>query len=144
VRAARTGVPEADAIAAALDATAERLDALLTRERTFSADASHQLRTPLAALRIELEALELRGDAPEELDAALAQVERLQATIDTLLAVRRDVPRRAAPAPLGALADDAEGGQLVVTRAGPSPVLTLLLPSAEAPAPLAGRAPPRA
>ena len=94
-RAPRAGVAEVDRVAAALDATAERLDELVTRERAFSADASHQLRTPLAALRLELEALELRdGPSPAELAAALAQVDRLQTTIETLLAVARDAPRR--------------------------------------------------
>src|SRR4051812_20561579 len=86
-RAPRGGVAEADEIAAALDDTARRLGDLVARERAFSAGASHQLRTPLAALRIELEALELRSEAPPELARALAQVERLQTTIDTLLAV---------------------------------------------------------
>jgi signal transduction histidine kinase len=91
---AQTGVAELDAVGTALDTTARRLDELLTRERAFSADASHQLRTPLQALRIELEAVELRGDAPPEVPAALTQVDRLQTTIDTLLAVARDAPRR--------------------------------------------------
>ena len=108
VRAGRAGIPEVDEVGAALDATAARLDDLLRRERAFSADASHQLRTPLQALRIELEAVELRGDAPEEIAAALAQVDRLGATIDTLLAVARDADPRDAVVDLGALIDDAE------------------------------------
>jgi signal transduction histidine kinase len=104
-RAPRAGVAEVDEVGAALDATAQRLDDLVARERAFSADASHQLRTPLAALRLELEALELRG---EELPAALAQVERLQDTIDTLLAVARDAQPATATADLAALVDGAE------------------------------------
>jgi signal transduction histidine kinase len=107
-RAPRGGVPEADQIAAALDDTARRLGNLVARERAFSADASHQLRTPLAALRIELEAIELRGDPPPELPRALAQVDRLQATIDTLLAVARDAPRSPAHSDLAALLSDIE------------------------------------
>ena len=108
VRSQRTGIPEVDEVGAALDATAARLDDLLRRERAFSADASHQLRTPLQALRIELEAVELRGGAPEEIAAALAQVDRLSATIDTLLAVARDADPRDDVVDLGALIDDAE------------------------------------
>jgi signal transduction histidine kinase len=96
-RAPRSGIPELDAVGAALDATAQRLDELVSRERAFTADASHQLRTPLAALRLELEAMELRGDSSPELVAALREVERLQTTIDTLLAVARDAPRDGAP-----------------------------------------------
>ena len=93
VRTRRVDMPEVDAVARALDATAERLGGLVARERAFSADASHQLRTPLAALRIDLEALGLRGIAAPEIDAALQQVDRLQTTIDTLLAAARDDPR---------------------------------------------------
>jgi signal transduction histidine kinase len=102
-RAPRAGFGELDAVADALDSTAQRLDDLLARERAFSADASHQLRTPLAALRIELEALELRGD---DVTAALAQVDRLERTIETLLAVARDASQRDASADLAALADE--------------------------------------
>ena len=90
VRAPRSGIAEVDAVGGALDTTAERLDTLVTRERSFTADASHQLRTPLQALRIELEAMELRGADTPELPRAIGQVDRLQGTIDTLLTVARD------------------------------------------------------
>ena len=108
-RAPRSGVPELDAVGTALDATAQRLDDLVTRERSFSADASHQLRTPLAALRIELEALELRGERGPELTAALREVDRLQQTIDALLELARDAPRRDATTDLDKVAQEAAG-----------------------------------
>jgi signal transduction histidine kinase len=110
IRAPRSSVPEADAIARALDATAERLHELVARERAFSSDASHQLRTPLAALRLELEALELRGERGPELTAALREVDRLQGTVDTLLAVARDAPRRETTTDLAATLDDLTPG----------------------------------
>jgi signal transduction histidine kinase len=108
VRAPRAQVAEVDAVAGALNATAARLGELVARERAFTTNASHQLRTPLAALRLELEALELRDPDAVELAAALAQVDRLQTTVDTLLAVARDVRRPDEVADLARLVDDAE------------------------------------
>jgi signal transduction histidine kinase len=105
-RAAPAGIPEVDAVGGALASTAERLEDLLVRERAFTADASHQLRTPLAALRIELEAMQLRGDDTPELATALGQVDRLQSTVETLLAVARDTPRGDAEADLTALVNE--------------------------------------
>lgn len=92
-RAPASGIEELDAVADALQTTGERLDSLIARERAFSSDASHQLRTPLAALRIEIEAMQLRQPDSDELSRALDQADRLQQTIDTLLAVARDDPR---------------------------------------------------
>jgi signal transduction histidine kinase len=95
--AARTrpaGIPEIDDVGSALDRSSGRIDELVSRERSFSADASHQLRTPLAGLRLELEGLQLtQPERAGELEAAVGQVDRLEATIETLLAVARGTPR---------------------------------------------------
>jgi signal transduction histidine kinase len=107
-RAGRAGIPEIDAAAAALDTTAERLGELLQRERAFSAHASHQLRTPLTGLRVQLEAATLAPDA--DLRAALAEalqsVDQLEQTIDDLLTLARDVGLRAGPLDLRGLFDE--------------------------------------
>jgi signal transduction histidine kinase len=92
-RAPPTGITEIDDVGAALNSSSSRIGQLVGRERAFSADASHQLRTPLAALRLELESHELSSTEPgSDLTIALQQVDRLENTIDTLLAVARDTP----------------------------------------------------
>ena len=90
-RAGSHALPEIDALGAALDRSAERIAALVERERAFSANVAHQLRTPLTALRLRLEEL---TDSPEdevrqEAAAALAQADRLEATVNDLLALAR-------------------------------------------------------
>ncbi|MGI8754334.1 MAG: HAMP domain-containing sensor histidine kinase [Acidimicrobiales bacterium] len=83
----RTGVSELDEAGSALAVTATRIEDLLARERAFSADASHQLRTPLAALRTNIET-ELHFPRPTGevvLTEALEDIARLEATIDQLL-----------------------------------------------------------
>ncbi len=87
VRTRRGGIAEIDAVGAALDATAARLDHLLAGERAFSADVSHQLRTPLAGLRLRLEAVAERADPDirRAVAASLVDADRLEAIIDELL-----------------------------------------------------------
>jgi signal transduction histidine kinase len=77
---------------------ATRLETLIGQQRTFAADASHQLRTPLTALRLRLErARELLEDgtdgaaaaAVERLAAAEAEADRLGSIIDGLLVLSR-------------------------------------------------------
>jgi signal transduction histidine kinase len=90
-----TGVAEVDQVASALASTADRLGELLTREQAFSADASHQLRTPLTGLRLSLEneLAHPRSDARLALREALADVERLETTITGLLELARESSR---------------------------------------------------
>ena len=105
-----SGISELDEVSDALAATAQRLDSLLTRERAFSADASHQLRTPLTGLRLILES-ELaspRADRSLVLDEALHEVDRLETTIDELLTLARDTPRDRGPLALAPLFDELE------------------------------------
>lgn len=110
VRAGRAGIPELDAAATALDTTAERLGQLLQRERAFSAHASHQLRTPLTGLRVQLEAATLtpNADPRAALLEALQSVDQLEQTIDDLLALARDVGPRSGPLDLRGLIDEVE------------------------------------
>ncbi len=88
----RSGIREADAAGAALRDTGTRLGHLLERERAFSADASHQLRTPLTGLLLGLESALDRPetDLRSALETALERTRRLQTTVDDLLALRRD------------------------------------------------------
>lgn len=95
IRTARSGMRELDQLADALDATASRLDELLVRERAFSADASHQLRTHLTGLRLVLE--EAMADGPQREDAlrtATEVVDHLETTVVDLLALARDTADR--------------------------------------------------
>jgi len=105
-RAGRSAIEEIDAVAVALDATALRIAQLVGREREFTVNAAHQLRTPLTALRLRLEEIDAQRPAglEQETARALHEVDRLQATVDDLLALaRQDRAGDARPLDLGAL-----------------------------------------
>lgn len=88
----RTRIPELDAIGAALDRSAERVEGLLASERHFTADATHQLRTGIAGISLRAEILSTSSDpvTAEEARTILDQADQLNRTIDELLALARN------------------------------------------------------
>lgn len=83
------GAPELADLARQFDATAERLEQMVEAQRRFVGDASHQLRTPLTALRLRLETLQpIPGDEPK-VAAALAETDRLGRLVQSLLVIAR-------------------------------------------------------
>lgn len=92
----RSGVPEIDRASESLDRTATRLADMMARERNFSTHASHQLRTPLTTLRLQLETGIQAG--PEALARAavdaISSADQLERTIDDVLALARGTDSR--------------------------------------------------
>jgi signal transduction histidine kinase len=88
----RLPLPELDRVAAALDGAAARIAQLVGRQREFTANVSHQLRTPLTAMRLRLDELATLDDpeaARVELEATLRVADRLEQTVADLLALAR-------------------------------------------------------
>jgi signal transduction histidine kinase len=134
-RAVVEGTLEQRTLSRTFNAMTERLVVLLSVQRQFVADASHQLRTPLTGLRLRLEAA--RGEATTaqqetDLDAAIGEVDRLTGIVNGLLelsqageergsfaaddpaaAVRRAVERFEAPAAIA--------GCDILADTGPAP-----------------------
>ena len=110
----RYGIQELDRVAEGLDGSAQRINDLLSAERDFAVDASHQLRTPLTALSMRLEEMVAAADYPdvvrEEGAAALAQTERLAEVVGQLLGRAR---RTTAGTPTVASVDEIVGQQVV-------------------------------
>ena len=84
---------EVERLGKTLNAMLGRLEAALALERDFVADAGHELRTPLALLRTELELALRHADSAEELREAVrrssAEVDRLAQLAEDLLLLAR-------------------------------------------------------
>jgi len=87
------GPPEVRALSDSFNSMASRLQRLVDEQRSFAGDASHQLRTPLTALRLRLEQAALSVDddsaAADSIEEALNETERLRHMIEGLLLLSR-------------------------------------------------------
>lgn len=87
-----SGIEEIDLVSEELARTGERMAGRLAAERQAAADASHQLRTPLTALSMRLEEIELissEEDVRVEARTCLEQVERMTNVVTELLDVSK-------------------------------------------------------
>jgi signal transduction histidine kinase len=86
-----SGPPELRRLSKSFDRMAETVTGALAAQRAFVADASHQLRNPLTALRLRLSNLQGHVDraATDDHVAALEEAERLSTLLDGLLALAR-------------------------------------------------------
>ncbi|MFF4504719.1 sensor histidine kinase [Streptomyces sp. NPDC001401] len=106
-----TGPPETQTLARTLNQGAERLDTLVASQRIFVADASHQLRTPLTALRLSLDNIADGVDdefVREDVEQATAEVVRMSRLVNGLLVLARAEAKvtAAEPLPLGEIVDE--------------------------------------
>jgi signal transduction histidine kinase len=87
------GGGEIEELAQSFNTMADRVQGVVESQRGFAGDASHQLRTPLTALRLRLDrAADLMPDddpAIDQVDAARDEIDRLQRLIDGLLVLAR-------------------------------------------------------
>ncbi len=95
----KSGAPEVRALGIDFNTMAGRIEELITAQDAFVADASHQLRSPLTAARLRVEALAYASPdlLAEEVDSAVDELSRLSRIIDGLLELAKpDRPESAA------------------------------------------------
>jgi len=125
------GADELHRLGLTLNAMLDRLEAGRQRQRAFVADAAHELRSPLASLKTQLEVAEHLGE-PAPLEDLRPEVDRLTRLVDDLLLLARADEgdprlRRREPVELTALLREAvPAGARVPVRVSPgSPLWTI-------------------
>jgi signal transduction histidine kinase len=92
-RADVSGGGEIEELAESFNTMADRVQGVVESQRGFAGVASHQLRTPLTALRLRLdrasELMDTDDPAVDQVDAALDEIDRLQRLVDGLLLLAR-------------------------------------------------------
>jgi signal transduction histidine kinase len=123
-------------LAVTLNAMLDRIDTATKHQRTFVGDAAHELRSPLASLRVQLEVAQRLGPAedwPTLVDDVLVDVGRLDRLVDDLLALARQdeaggMLRRSEPVAMAELVDTVVAGYrharvpVTVTASAPATV----------------------
>ncbi|TWP49119.1 HAMP domain-containing histidine kinase [Lentzea tibetensis] len=96
------GPPELRQLSRSFDQMAVNVADTLAAQRAFVADASHQLRNPLTALKLRLSNLEGHVDADAEVHQleALSETDRLNRILDELLAMARAESSSVDPVPV--------------------------------------------
>ena len=83
---------EMSAVLTEINGLLARLDRSLSSQRNFVSDAAHQLRTPIAALQAQVEALIQEGGGNRQMAGVLSATRRLAHLVDQLLALARAEP----------------------------------------------------
>ena len=85
------GPAEVRELASAFNDMVSRLDMVVGTQEQFVADASHQLRSPLTALRLRIENLQhdVSPEVEDELESAIGEVDRLSRLVNGLLTLAR-------------------------------------------------------
>lgn len=97
------GKDELGALARTLNEMLDRLEAASARQRAFVADAAHELRSPIAALRAAVDVARAHPDAYSSAELAEAldgEVSRMQSLVDDLLLLARVGSAPTEPGPL--------------------------------------------
>jgi two-component system, OmpR family, sensor kinase len=116
-RAPVEGSAEQRSLARSFNDMTERVARALAAQRQFVADASHQLRTPLAGLRLRLEEAQAAGlseAAAAEIVYGTREIDRLARTVDELLVLSRAGERDTEPDEV----DPAEATEAAIARWG--------------------------
>ncbi|CAN5437474.1 ATP-binding protein [soil metagenome] len=89
------GLAEIAALTSAMNGLIGRLGAALETQRRFTADAAHELRTPITALRLQLQLVRSSDDAAQReasMQKLRAGIDRAQRVVEQLLALSRLEP----------------------------------------------------
>jgi signal transduction histidine kinase len=106
--------PELTVVALRLNELLDRLQSTMTRERRFTADVAHELRTPLAGIAVLLDVCATRPRTTDEYERTLDKCQRIvrgmHAMVESLLTIARadagQLPVSLSAVPLAALVND--------------------------------------